>query len=89
MLNGWHVCPCTRGAPPPTDPVLLDGWRQAAALPSGDVVAVIGGNADVPSFFGCHQAQLRTNPWDIQRPVLAAVLQAGRAGFRGQRQCGR
>ena len=64
-----------------SSPVLLDGWRQAVALPAADghsaVVAVVGGTHTVPTFFGCHQKQLHLDPSDATRAVLAATLQAG------------
>lgn len=59
------------------DAILLDGVRQAAALESGDVVAVRSNAPSVPTFFGCFDGQVHINPKDIHRPILGAVLQAG------------
>ncbi|GBF98920.1 hypothetical protein Rsub_11712 [Raphidocelis subcapitata] len=64
------------------DPVLLDGWRQAVALPGGPlgpaVVAVVsGGGTAVPTFFGCHHQRVTLDARKLQRPVTAAVLSAG------------
>ena len=60
------------------DAVLIDGWRQAVALPDADaVVAVRSGRRTVPTFFGCHDKQVHIDPQDLQRPVLAALLAAG------------
>ena len=73
-------CPCTTpaaaaGATATADPILLDGWRQAAALDSGDVVAVRTEAEPVATFFGCYEQQMKVNPKDIYRPVMSSVLQ--------------
>jgi len=60
-----------------TDTVFLDGWRQAVALTSGEVIAVRSGQQSVATFFGCHDKQVYTDPQELHRPVLASILSAG------------
>ena len=67
-------CPPAAAA---TEPILLDGWRQAAALDTGDVIAVRTEAEPMATFFGCYDQQVKLDPKQLHRPVLAAVLQAG------------
>ncbi|KAI8476830.1 MAG: hypothetical protein J3K34DRAFT_201157 [Monoraphidium minutum] len=52
-------------------------WRQAVALEGGDVIAVRSGQASVPTFYGCGLKAVHLDPADLQRPVMAALLQSG------------
>lgn len=75
--DGTHVLPVLVFDSAGTEAILLDGWRQAVALPSGAAVAVRSGHQTVPTFFGCHDKQVYIDPQELHRPVMAAVLQAG------------